>query len=244
MKKLLLSALAVSAIIGNVSAQEISIGPRLGLNFAKIKATGQSNASGNSYNDQISNRTGFLGGVSFQRNLFENFFYQLEALYIQQGTSFDGKIAFTDPATGIAANTEVKSSTAKNYLQVPLLAKFMFGSEKVKFSVSAGPYGAYWLSGKTKQEIDGKEQTVEHKFDTDDSDGYKDKRLDIGLIGGVGVGYVVGPGMLTLDLRYNHGFAGNIASNTSFQGSQIPSLSNYSNRGFNVSVGYLFTLEE
>lgn len=78
--------------------------------------------------------------------------------------------------------------TQNHYLQLPIMASFSFGGQKLRGFLNAGFYGGYWISSYdygTKQFalsllplIGG----IKNQFDKE-----RDQRFDFGLVGGVGV---------------------------------------------------------
>ena len=76
------------------------------------------------------------------------------------------------------------------YLQLPVLAQFSFGGEKVRGFLHAGVFAGYWLAGRQKGTFfDWLTITVypvdaPYNFQTE-----KDQRWDFGLAGGIGVEY-------------------------------------------------------
>lgn len=74
------------------------------------------------------------------------------------------------------------------YVQLPVMAKFMFGSEKVHGFVNVGVYAGYWASSQMKGQIwnylaDNIEK-VDQAYEFNKS---KDQRADFGLAGGLGL---------------------------------------------------------
>lgn len=109
MKKLMLSMFVVCMAFGNLQAQEIDLGLKLGANFSKL-----SDVKGFSSNSQ----TGFVGGA-FLAIKFNKLAIQPEVLYSQQGADFDIGEFNTD------------------YINVPVMFKYdIIGS---LINIQAGP---------------------------------------------------------------------------------------------------------
>ena len=94
--------------------------------------------------------------------------------------------------TGVMANTNY--DTRNCYLQLPVMASFSFGGQKVRGFLNLGVYGGYWLSSS----LDGHYYNVfsEETMSIDESADFnkdRDQRLDCGLAGGVGVEYRFAP---------------------------------------------------
>ena len=78
-----------------------------------------------------------------------------------------------------------------NYLQLPLMASFSFGAERLRGFCNVGVYGGYWLSSHRKgTDINffnnDKVFSFDEKVDFYDK---RDQRWDCGLMGGVGIEY-------------------------------------------------------
>lgn len=76
------------------------------------------------------------------------------------------------------------------YLQLPVMAQFSFGGEKVRGFVHTGIYAGYWLAGREKgsyyDPFDEKQVTIDQAYVFQND---KDQRWDFGLAGGLGVEY-------------------------------------------------------
>ena len=132
MKKVVV--LTVLAVLGltNVNAQKINFGIKGGLNIAQVKGL---DAQGS---DRI---TDYNFGFQVEMPISEKFSFQPELLYTTKGFSVNEGInvnlgGFPIPA-GVTANTKI------NYLEMPLLAKYKFGSEGLRFNITAGPVVSY-----------------------------------------------------------------------------------------------------
>lgn len=78
--------------------------------------------------------------------------------------------------------------TLNSYIQLPVMASFSFGSQKVRGFLNAGLYGGYWISSSDY----GNQQflmsvimmsgTLKNEFVKE-----RDQRFDFGLVGGLGV---------------------------------------------------------
>lgn len=77
-----------------------------------------------------------------------------------------------------------------NYLQLPVMASFSFGGQKLRGFCNAGIYGGYWLtSGREGFETNTFTDRV-YEFSEDISfNSERDQRLDFGFLGGLGLEY-------------------------------------------------------
>jgi hypothetical protein len=166
MKKLLLSLAAVAVLSTGAFAQ-LKGGVKAGFNFANV---------GGDAEDTDMRTSIHLGGY-LNYAVSDMFSLQPELLYNsvgwkESGDGFDG--------------------TGKlNYLSIPVMAKFSFGS----FHLMAGPQLGMLLSAKYKVEFDGESETEDIK------DGFKG--MDFGLNLGLGADF----GKLNAGLRYSAGLS-------------------------------------
>jgi opacity protein-like surface antigen len=77
-----------------------------------------------------------------------------------------------------------------NYIQLPVMASFSFGSEKLRGFCNLGVYGGYWLNGHWS----GKDYNLSSKNTYSFSEKMelnpdRDQRWDCGLLGGLGMEY-------------------------------------------------------
>ena len=80
--------------------------------------------------------------------------------------------------------------TWNSYLQLPVMASFSFGGQKVRGFLNLGVYGGYWLSSRLKgsylNSFSHEASKVDESAEFNDE---RDQRLDFGLTGGIGVEY-------------------------------------------------------
>lgn len=87
--------------------------------------------------------------------------------------------------------SDIDYKYTNNYLQLPLMASFSFGAERLRGFCNVGLYGGYWLSSHRKgTDINffdnDKVISFDEKVDFYDK---RDQRWDCGLMGGVGIEY-------------------------------------------------------
>lgn len=76
------------------------------------------------------------------------------------------------------------------YMQLPVMAQFSFGGQKVRGFVNLGIYGAYWIAGRQKGGY--YELMSDRQYNLDQAYTFqreKDQRWDFGLAGGLGIEY-------------------------------------------------------
>ena len=94
--------------------------------------------------------------------------------------------------------------TMNNYLQVPVMASFSFGGERLRGFCNAGVYGGYWLSssrrGTDYNVLFGQTYKISESIDFNSE---RDQRWDAGFVGGMGVEYrFANRWAAQLELRY------------------------------------------
>lgn len=209
--KFILLLFIVSSVFETSHAQ-ISIGPKVGLNYSTF---GGDNSNG----DGISYLIGVQFGAVAQINFNEQFAFQPELLYFQKGA----KSEFFD------AGFNFEIDKAINYLEVPLLAKYMFGdTEATQFYLIGGPSIGIGLNVNIITE-EGEEESEE----TVSFEDQMLNRLDIALSFGGGVQFPLGPGELFVDARYLFGLTSVDDSNTG---------TDFTNQGIGLSAGFLYTI--
>lgn len=215
--KLLLALLFVVGLGFTSMAQTISVGPRVGVNFATQKVSGSDDDFADDWNDDVKSNGGLQIGAVANIMVNEMFSIQPELLYVQKGYKFE--------------EDEVSVKGKYGYLEAPILAKISFGTEQLQGFVTAGPTIGYWMSGKDTYEFEGEEEEEEVEFDNDD-DGVEN-RTELGGSIGLGLAYKVGAGALNFDVRYGAGFSSIYDSEDD---------SKLKNEGISISIAYLFGL--
>lgn len=159
----------------------------------------------NAYNKKRSGfHVGITADIPFKPN--SKVFFQPGFIYSSKGRVFDKTFdTLTSP------NYRIKTTTAVNYIEIPLNlgVKLPLG-KKIKFVVSAGPYGGLFYSGKSTTETTAKELTVkkeETKFETGKGVN-KFKSLDIGVNARAGFDF----GGFTLTGRYTRSLINNFTA--------------------------------
>ena len=138
----------------------ISLGVRAGLNLSTL--TGDNT-------DGFKTGVGFNAGVNVEIPVFQS-------LSIQTGLYLTNKVAKMEEG-------DYKMTQNKMYLQIPVQASYRYNfSDNMQWQVNAGPYIAYGIAGKTKDEEMG--ESIEYNSFSDEG-GLK--KLDLGLALGTGV---------------------------------------------------------
>tara|TARA_B100001146_G_scaffold222761_1_gene235851 strand:- start:61466 stop:62110 length:645 start_codon:yes stop_codon:yes gene_type:complete len=164
MKKYVL-LVATTLIFGTSTmiAQDVKLGAKAGVNFAKLSGEALEDADG---------RTGFHVGFLAEIPLSERFAIQPELVYSQQGLqskeSFDG--------------TEFETKVKLDYLNVPVMAKFYLIDG---LSIEAGPQFGFNINAKQELEVTGGD--TDGDFEITGEDDIKDEvsGFDLGIGGGL-----------------------------------------------------------
>jgi hypothetical protein len=122
------------------------------------------------------------------------------------------------------------------YLEMPLFLKYNIINGKTgKVYLQFGGYGGYWLAAELENNTNQEIIKEQYPFDNDISDGFKDNRLDYGLLGGIGVNIKLGSGHLFIQSRYQYGLS-DIAKFSTIPNDYTPSL----HRNVSATIGYSF----
>jgi len=77
-----------------------------------------------------------------------------------------------------------------NYLQLPVMASFGFGGERLRGFCNVGAYGGYWLnSGREGFDTNSFSEIAYNFSENIEFNSNRDQRLDFGLLGGLGLEY-------------------------------------------------------
>ena len=168
---------------------QMTIGPRLGVNFSK-------QALNSPY--EVWNTGTLFGGViniPFKNDIS----FQGEFLFSQKGyrEEFNGNESYDD--------------LTSTYMEAPILVNYLYSTGRINFFGNGGVFAAYWKSGTYESKIGENDILIEdYQFTTSsDDDGFKDNRLDYGLVIGAGILYdkIGTSGNIILEFRYTKGLA-------------------------------------
>lgn len=191
----------LTAISFSAKAQEIIFGIKTGINIADMNMK----LDGVGFSADTDSRIGFNIGATVDYGFTENWFLQSGLDFTTKGTEW--KL--------LGEKIKIKAY----YLQIPIHAAYKFDvSEQAKLVISAGPYMACGVGGKTK--------VAGEKGDTFGSDGLD--RFDFGL--GLGAGLEVQN--IAINLGYDHGLI-----DIGDEGLEVK------NRNWYMSVGYKFKVK-
>lgn len=202
MKKLFL--LLLSLLFISISYAQWSVGARAGANFATI--TGK-------YSDYDDAKSGWITALAIGPAANYEFTDMIslngELLFITIGDK--SKYTETGEKSSMADEYNYTITERYHYLQLPILARFSFGSNFL-FYGNIGPYCGYKIGGHYKEktpyyETKGRTRFKEDKMKENDwlFDPDSERRFDFGLYIGGGAGKKLGPGVLEADVRVGIG---------------------------------------
>jgi hypothetical protein len=139
MNKLLL-AIAMS-LLASISVAQVTIIPKVGLSLCYLAT------HDDDYWTEFKSKTGVALGVATNVSISKVFSVQPEILYVNKG--FRVESTQTTPDAGYSTSHTLKVTDRINYLEIPVLARFTFGST-TKFYFYGGPSVSFGLGGKAK----------------------------------------------------------------------------------------------
>ena len=177
MKKVLFIAVVVLLGLGNVNAQEVKFGAKVGLN--------SSNFTGDT--EGFDSKIGFNLGAYAEISLSDKLTFQPELLFSTQGASSEDSFE----------NETFKLTIKANYLNIPLMMKYGLTD---KFALEFGPQLGFLLSAKGKAEGTFDGQAISEEEDLKDFF----KSIDFGL--NFGASFDVAENIM-IGARYNLGLS-------------------------------------
>jgi opacity protein-like surface antigen len=151
MKKVFLIVVVTLLGLGNLSAQEVKFGAKIGLNSSNLRG-----------DMDFDSKIGFNVGAFAEISLLDKFIFQPELLFSTQGAKFE------------TSDANAAVSIKVNYLNIPLMLKYGVTD---KLFLEFGPQLGFLLSGKSKFEVTYGGETDSEEEDIKDSS----KSFDFGL---------------------------------------------------------------
>jgi hypothetical protein len=223
--KFLFSITATVMFLSQSTAQ-VSIGIKAGANFADTRVEGIIVA----LTPQQTTFTGYTLGIIGELTLKSGLSFRPELNFIQKG--FTVSQSFDVEVLGIEMPLGAKARTRINYIELPLLLKYVIGSDLAKAYFIAGPTLGYAANAELRPVasllIDFNLPRVNINLNNDFY-----QRWEISGTLGIGGEIKAGNGKIFADGRYNLGF-------TNMLDNPIVDL-RIKNQGVNVSAGYAFT---
>lgn len=192
--------------------QSVAFGIRVDMNSSNMKFS----EDNSSYSPD--NQIGFNAGVSIDIPM-------LQSLYLQTGLYYTTKGFKIEENDG---DEKYSTKATPSYLEIPVMASYRYDfSDNAQLQINFGPYFAYGIGGKYKEEWSYKGEKEEEKEDLFGKDKYFN-RFDAGL--GIGAGFTYSK--IFIGLNYQFGLS-NIAQNTE-DGYSVK------NKNLSISIGYNF----
>lgn len=213
----LLAILTICCLTTASLSSQNAWGIRAGTNLAKIRSSDKDLLEGNKTS------AGILVSVPLEFGIARKFAIQVEPSFIQKG--FKNSLSETNNSNTYTS----KMRMTTNYLELPVLAKFKFGSSKMAFNALLGPSLGYAASGRIKSTytINGKTTDANEKLKFG-KDEYP--RIDFALNGGIGIGF----GAFGFDVRYAWGLK-NIFEDNGFK---------IYNNGLQLALSYMMPMRK
>ena len=182
MKKILVVLLVIFTLASaSLAASGITgKGVKLGINFSGI-------AGSDVISDEWKRKGGIAAGGFLVFGISESFAIQPEILISQKGAIYEN----------INNGEVLRAWSNLTFLEIPILANFYIPmNSRTKFHpcLFTGPFLGLKIRGKTRTEWRG--EITEGEIE--DS-----RALDFGLIFGAGTSFTLGPGKITVDIRYS-----------------------------------------
>ena len=233
MKKLLTILLTLSISI-NIFSQ-VYIGSRLGLNMSTSSVMPE--LVDYSKISQFSPKLGVNAGLVIKYKMKNSIALQTEINYNMKGLK--AKVDETINDTALTG----KWNYSFGYIEVPLMAKFLFGESRVGPFVEIGGYYGYFISAKYNEYAKYGDKEIldtEYKLDIDfenEADNQKANRNEFGFKAGLGYNFEIDNSLLFVSLRYSQGLTDIITYKT-----KPDNYSKTYNRTFQIAIAYLFEL--
>jgi hypothetical protein len=179
MKKYFTFLFIILAFTSFSFAQNMQIGPKVGLNIASI---GGDDADQILDGQSLDSKTGFTGGLFFMYQFSKMFAIQPEAYYTMKGATY--------------SENGVDLTITLDYIEVPLLFKLIIPIEgsNLRPAIFAGPSIGFNMTAKSKVEYGGESEEDDFKDETEST--------EFSLAFGGGLGYMIGKNELGIDVRY------------------------------------------
>jgi hypothetical protein len=227
MLKYILSAVTLAVVVTHVpaSAVEVSLGVKGGLNLATFYGEDTEGY----YDDRVM-KPGMVIGAALGLKLADMFAIQPEVLYSQKGYAMSGEIM----------GVEYKGAYKMDYIEIPVLLKFLIPAGPVTPNLFAGPALGLRAAVGGYDEVDGDRE----EFDDDTKTEMKESSnvVDFGLAMGAGIDIGVGPGSILIDVRYTLGFLkiAKLSQDMEDAGMTEDDLTADKNGALGFAVGYAF----
>ena len=175
---------------GKKSSDKVSLGIRGGLNVSQLATVMDEGTT------REGRFAGFHAGVSLEVPIVESLGFETGLYFVQKAVKEKARDIGMIDIEGHELWADKGELTTKGtpcYLEIPLLATYRHNFRKVQLIVNTGPYLAYGVCGKLKQETTNNYGIVTSKQDVDwfggedDRESLRMKRFDMGWHLGAGL---------------------------------------------------------
>jgi hypothetical protein len=204
------------AAAGPVAGNDVNIGVHGGLSIPDIRGS-----QADIYSRNFTSREGPFYGLFLEKQVTPLFSLVAEVNFTSQGGLRKGLQPITmdlPPGLPVPPGTilyaSFRNETILDYIEVPVMARFTFG-HRLRFFLNAGPYvgvlvrAKAFTKGSSLIYLDeaGTIPVIDTPVPFDAETNVKDslKSTNIGLAGGGGVRYALGPGDLILEAHFQLG---------------------------------------
>lgn len=232
MKLRLVFFFVLLSFVGTLRAQQMMIGARWGVNLANEHYSTLPNS------EYVSGRTlGFAGG-QFDFRFNNSWGTSIQLLYDQKGAHADMGVFANGPSEYYSTADWITS-----YLEVPLLAKFSFGSGAIQPYIVAGPSVGFLLSNTETLQSSGIYSIPNgigamYRIDTTANISDYTEPIDISIVAGAGISVTLPNGLeLFLDAAYAYG----LTNSDNYYWDNAAGIYIYS-RNIRLAAGVLFPI--
>lgn len=226
----------------SVNAQ-VSIGLKGGVNFATLKEkSNDPDYDGINLKSKPGLNTGLLVNFRFGESPFS---LQIEPGYSQRGGQLKTDESYT--SSGVTNRNKMKLQVTANYIEMPVLLRFMPNLGPVEGILTLGPELRYltqpmkmkikWSSYENGSLIESSSSNDPVDWDENEDPG----KTDFGIVAGLGVALPMEKFKVFAEGRYHYGFPLYNHSTTNF-GSSTTYNYKLRNQGISVNLGILFPL--
>lgn len=210
------------------ASAQISVGIKTGFNSANIHATKTLDNVLPNFKSIDNMNFGLVAEIA----ITDQVAFQPELNFMKKGfglkEGFDLELFNIDVPLGVTAESQF------SYIDIPLLAKYKFGTEGLSAYVVAGPTVGLATKGRLVTKADVLVTEIKLTNTPINLDAIDYKRVELGATVGAGVTLNTGFGQLFADARYSRGFT---------QLYDIPLVDEkVSNKGFGVNFGVMMPI--
>ena len=217
--KFILIVLEIILALYNAFSQTTTAGFRVGANYFTI------------HNELIEDNAMHTAGIDLaipvEFKISPLFSIQPELHFSQKGAKFESIQEGKDLAV------EVKT----NYLELPLILKANYGTERVKYYLFAAPSIGYATNRFIAEKTGATDKVIEN-IDFIKEGATQSQRFELSALVGVGTSLKAGVGAIVIDIRYSFG----LTDNTKLNKERPSSFGKTTNRGCTLSAGYMMPI--